>query len=511
MGPFQRILKNLGAMFAGRAISIIQQLIVPAAFIWRYDKATFGEWIALSSAVAALYTLSFGVQTYVNQDLAIRFQRGDTQSYHARQSTALRLLLGVVVITAVVCLCFFFIPFDTILHLHFSRRAAQATLYLLTIQILLIIVSGYLSGIFLTVELAHRGAYWLNAQQFGQAVGLLIGVLFHQPFPVLAAIQAAVLAASVLTILVDLRRTAPNVFPSLRYWDPTSVRDIVFGSGYFALIEWSTFLTFSAPLLLLQRFVGPVAVAGFVLMRTIFSMCRQVLAMFTQSMSSEITNIFGRGDWPSLTRLYDISERVIFFLISVVNFGVLMLSPVLITLWVYKKAAAGQPHHVSDLFAVAPYVLSSAISIVISLKEHKYQFQFSTNTHVELAKIMFFSYLVMTAVSFGTIQYFGVTGLLWTWLATETFQMVCLVKLNEKLFAHVAKLDIIYITRLTVFCIIALLLAYAALSRTSQLPLLPQTGIATLAALIVAAIAWRLFRVKQVYSSMLGRLSKRFA
>jgi O-antigen/teichoic acid export membrane protein len=499
-------------MFSGKIISIIQQIVIPPIFIYRYAAVGYGEWIALSSSVAVLSTLNFGVNTYMNQDLAVRFQRGETQGYHTRQSTALRLLLGVVILASVLFVSFFFIPFDAVLRLHISRAAAQWTLYLLAMQVLFMIVFGYLCGIFMGVALAHRGANWNNAQALASSLGLLAGVMLHAPFPVLAAIQLSTLLLCSVFVLADLRRIAPEAFPSLRFFDRSAVKDILHGSGYFGLIEVSTFLTYSAPLLLMQRFVGPVAVAGFGLMRIIFSMCRQVLAMFTQSMGAEITNLFGRGDWPALSRLYDYSERVIFFLITLVNLTVLMLSPVLITLWVHRKAAAGAPlHHVSDLFAVYPYVLSSAISIVISLKEHKFQFQFSTNTHIELAKIMFFSYIAMVAVSFGTIQYFGVVGFLWTWLAVETLQTVRLVRLNEKLFAHVEKLDTIYITRLASICVIGLFVAFGALAKTSTLPLVAQAAIATLAALAVGTVAWYLFRVKEVYSTMLGRFSKRFA
>jgi O-antigen/teichoic acid export membrane protein len=512
MGTFQRMLKNLGALFGGKLISILQQIVVPAVFISRYGAGGFGEWIALSSSVVVLSTLNFGVNTYMNQDLAMRFQRGETQDYHIRQSTALRIMLAVLLLAGVLMLSFFFIPFDTILRLNISRLAAQSTLYLLAMQVLVMILFGYLSGMFLGVDRAHRGANWNNTKAIANTLGLLTGVVLYAPFPVLAGIQLSMLLLCSAGVLFDIRRTAPQLFPTLRYWQRSAVKDILHGSGYFGLIEMSTFLTYSAPLLIMQRLVGPVAVAAFVLMRTIFSMCRQILAMFTQSMAPEITNLFGRSDWPMLTRLYDYSERIVLFLISVVNLTVLLLSPVLITLWVHKKAAAGHPHaHVSDLFSIYPYVLTSAISIVISLKEHKFQFQFSTNTHVELAKIMFFSYIAMVAVSCGTISYFGVIGFLWTWLAAESLQVVQLVKLNERFFAHVAKLDTIFITRLVSLCLVGLFLAYAALLRTSLLPLIAQAGIAIAAGLIVAAIAWKLFRVKEVYASMLTRFGKRFA
>ena len=512
MGPFQRILKNLGAMFAGKLISIIQQVVIPPIFIYLYSTAEFGEWLALSGAVSALAMLNFGVQTYMNQDLAVRFQRGETQGYHIRQSTALRLLIGVVVTVAVLLLTFFVIPFDTLLKLHISRAAAQWTLYLLALQVLFMILFGYLSGIFMGVALAHRGAHWNNAQALASSGGLLAGVLLHAPFPALAGIQLACLLICSVGVLIDLRRTAPQVFPSLRYWDGPAVKDILKGSGYFGLIEMSTFLTYSAPLLLLIRFAGPVAVAAFGLMRTIFSMCRQVLAMFTQSMGPEITNLFGRRDWPALTRLYDYSERLVFFLISLINLSVLMLSPVIITLWVHKKAVAGAPHHnVSELFALYPYVLSSALSIVISLKEHKFQFQFSTNTHIELAKVMFLSYLAMDIVSVGTIRYGGVTGFLWTWLAIETLQVVRLVGLNQKLFAHIQKIDTVYITRLAVLSLVGLFATFAVLRHSATLPLITQALISIVAALVIGGISWQVFRVREVFSSMVGRFTKRFA
>jgi O-antigen/teichoic acid export membrane protein len=512
MGPFQRILKNLAALLTGRVISIVQQYIVPPIFVWRYGLAGYGEWAALSGAVAVLGTLNFGVQTFMNQDLAIRLNRGETEGYHIRQSTALRLMLTIVTTAALLFTGFFFVPFDTMLKLDIGRSAAQWTAFLLALQVLLTILFGYFAGIFMGVNLAHRGTHWNNTQALVSALGLLVGVALHQPFVVLAGIQLSSLALCVVGVLIDIRRTAPAIFPSLRYWDGEAIGGILKGSGYFAMIEVSTFLVYQAPLLIMQRIVGPVAVAAFTFMRTIFSTCRQILSVFTQAMGAEITGLFGRRDWPGLSRLYNVSERLIFFLIALVNLTVLMLSPVLITLWIHKKSAAGVAHGtVSELFTVAPYVISSALSMVISLKEHKHQFQFSTNTHVELARVVFFSYLAMVFVSIFTVQYWGVNGFLWTWLAVETIQTAFLVSLNSKLFAHVEAIDTIYILRLTGICGVGLALAAFMLPVTSATTLWTQTGIGLGAAAVVGLVAWQVFGVREVYSSMTSRLAKRFA
>ena len=101
MSTLPRILKNLGAILTGRLLSILQQLVLPPIFIHLYGLAGFGEWIVLSGAISALGFLNFGVQTYMNQDLAVRYQRGEMEGYRIRQSTAMRLLLGIVVVAAV--------------------------------------------------------------------------------------------------------------------------------------------------------------------------------------------------------------------------------------------------------------------------------------------------------------------------------------------------------------------------------------------------------------------------
>jgi O-antigen/teichoic acid export membrane protein len=502
MAGFKRILKNFGAMFTGRLLSVVQQVIVPPIFAARYSLGQFGEWGVLSSAVAALGMLNFGVQTYMNQDLAMRYSGGDAEGYRVRQSTALRLLLGVVFTAAFLCLSLFFLPLDRWLRLDIGSRATQWTAYLLACQILCNIMFGYFSGIFMGVSLAHRGAHWNNIQALLSSLCLLLAVCLHLPFPVLAAVVLASMMLSTVAILIDLRRIAPDLFPSMRYWDGAVVGSILKPSGFFGLIGMSTFLTYQAPLVVLQRFLGPVAVAGFILMRLLFSMCRQILSMFTQSMGAEITVLFGRRDWSALRVLYNYSERFIFFLIPIVNTGVLLLAPVLITVWMHKKA---------ELFSPYPYVLSAAISMVVSLKEHKLQFQYSTNTHERLSKIMFGSYITMVLASFVFVPRFGVVGFLWTWLMAETFQMAFIVRLNVEMFAHFERFEFTYLRRLIGVCVPALLLSLPLLHRTSMFSMPVQSAIAVGACVLVAGIDWQLFRVREVMHKIVGQFTSRFA
>lgn len=502
MAVFQRILKNLFAMFTGRIITVLRQLVIPPLFIARYSIAQYGEWGVLSGAVTALSMLNFGVQTFMSQDLAVRLNEGDMEDYQLRQSTALRLICGVIVVASVLCLVLFVVPLNTWLRLDLSRRDTQWTAYLLCLFVLANSLYGYFSGLFMGVGLAHRGGQWSNVQSALSIAGLLICVALHLSFPVLAGVQLLATLCATVAMLIDIRRTAPQVFPNINSWDGSAVMEIIKPSSHFGLLSTCTFLTFQAPLIVLQRFAGPVAVAAFIIMRTLFSMCRQILAMFTQSMGPEITVLFGRRDWPGISRLYEYSERFIFFLIPVLNTGVLLLSPLLITVWMHKKA---------ELFSPYPYAIACAVSMVMSLKDHKVQFQYSTNTHMKLARLMFVSYAAMVIVSIGTVYWYGVVGFLYAWLCTEIYQTASIVRLNMQLFAHFERLELNYLRRLTFICIPAVLVSYPLLEHVTNRTMLWQVAVAITGGSIVAASAWFLFGVSDVLQKISGLLARKFA
>src|SRR5665213_3120793 len=383
MGILTRILKILAALMTSNLVSLVTKLLLPPIFLYRYGTTLYGEWIALSGAVAYLSTLNFGIQTYVTQDLTVRYQHHELGAYHLQQSTSLRVLLSILGSAALVCLVVFALP-------------------------------------------------------------------------VLAGLQTAVYVLGVVLVLLHIRRVAPEIFPQIGLWDRSAVRAILGPSSYFGLISMSTFLSYEVPVLILQRETGPFVVVVFTVMRTIFSMCRQILNAPTQAMGAEITRLFGRQEWTELTAVYTYSERMIFSAIPVVNLGVLILSPMLLMIWLHK----------TNLFDLSAYVVMAAISMTLSAKEHKFQFQFSTNTHEQLARIMFFSYVGLAILSVPMVHWLGMLGFLYTWLAVEMFQIVRIIGLNKQLFAHTGQHRLTYVYRLVALCSVGLLIAGVILSHT---------------------------------------------
>jgi O-antigen/teichoic acid export membrane protein len=508
MSGLRGIAKNLTANFGSHLVSVLQQVVLTPLFIKGYGAAGFGEWLTLSAAVSYLGTLDFGIQTFVNQDLTVRYHRGDMDGFHVQQSTALRMLLGIVTVVGAICTACLAMPIERWLRMDGSGlgpaldgAVVRETVLVLALIVLTGIVFGFFTGQFLVLNRAHVGQYWTIARNTSMIVFAIPCLLLHASFLTIALAQLAGMLLCLIGTLITLFFTGRDIFPTLRFWDGSSVSHILGNSGYFGLIYASTLLCYQVPVLILARGVGPVEVAIFATTRTIFSMTRNVLNACTQAIGPEVTTLFAKQDWPQLSRLYDYSERGVFALIPIANVGVLLLGPLLAHVWL----------HDPNMFRPGVYVLCAAVSIVMSAKEHKFLFQFSTNTHQELARFMFATYLLLVAGWFFLVPRFGIDGLLAGWLVAEVIQVLYIMRLNNRFFAHHEVLDVKYPIRLTLLSLLVLGGTLFALPRTTQLPLLTQAALAIGVGVALLGLDVPLFGLIPVWGKLRGVLERRLA
>ena len=498
MAILGRVVKVTAALLTSNVVNLVTRLLLPPLFLYRYGATLYGEWLALSGAVAYLSTLNFGIQTYITQDLVIRYQQKDMVSYHLRQSTALRLLLGILGGAALVALLVFALPVKSLLRLTVSQSMAVWTLYFLALQVLLTVLFGYFTGIYTVLSRAHTGVLWVNGQRLCMVLLVSLGAWRRWSFPVLAACQLGIYAVGVMLILLHIRRIAPEIFPQLSSWDGSAARSMLQPSGYFGLISLSTFLSFEVPIVLLQRETGPVIVVAFTVMRTIFSMSRQILISPTQALSQEIIRLFANREWVDLARVYAYSERILFTFIPVVNLGILLISPVLLVVWLHKPS----------LFRVLPYVLCAAVSMTLSAKEHKFQFQFATNTHERLARIMFFSYIALDVASILMVWWYGMVGFLIAWLAVELYQVARLIQLNQELLKPSGEHTLSYVYRLVGLAALGLAASAMLLRHTYVAPYWMQFAMAFGFCWIIGGVGYFLFDMQGIAQMLYGKLSR---
>jgi O-antigen/teichoic acid export membrane protein len=500
----RRILQMLASFFTGQGVSIISQLLVPPFFLHRYANGieVYGEWIALSAAVTYLGTLNYGIQTYANNQMTIFYNRGEVDAAKGVQASALRLLLLIIGILGSAGAAVLFMPVSRWLNLkHVSPHAASITLYLLILQILLNMMLGLLTNSYMVVGKMHRGANWSNCQRLVAVLALSSCVWFRAAFPILALAQLSSMAFVSALVLIDVRRTAPILLPSLRYGSWKTVVAILKPSGHFGLLALSGFLTWQGPVLLIQKILGPSSVAVFALARVVFAMGRQGLAIISFSIGQEITHLIGQRNWTQLKRLYDLSERVVLLLIPLFSVGVLLLSPFLFTVWLHKR----------NLYAPSLCFMMALISAVMGIKEHKYQFQSSSNEHERLSRFTLVAYATMLLISAFLLKPFGVISFMFVWLAAEVAQTIYILRLNVQLFPREVKISMAPVVRLVGVLAVAFGIAAWPAFASIHWPLGTVVGVAVTITLLMSLASYYFFGLDEVRSVLQSRIRRRLA
>jgi O-antigen/teichoic acid export membrane protein len=496
----RRIVKLFAAQNANQIVVMVTQLLLPAAFIRVFGTTTYGQWIALSAAVSYLGTFNYGLQTYTNMQMTILYNRGELEECRHTQSAGLRILLSAFAGAAILLLVIFLLPITGWLHLTISAASAHWTLYLLGMQVMSSMVFGFFSGSYMVFGEAHRGAHFGNANQLVGMLVMVSLVSLHQPFPVIAAGQITVTLALALYLCWELGRRHPDLKPTIRYWKKGSLSAILKPSSQYMLLASSNLIAYQVPVLLMQRFLGPGAVVVFSVTRTIYSMSRRILYLVTNSLSAEITLIYGQQDWPRLARLYDLSERIILLLTPPITFGSMLATPLLLQIWLHK----------GQLFDPGVCITLGLTISILSIKEHKYQFQFSSNKVSEISWLTLFTYSAMSLVAIPMMQRFGLQGFVTTWLVFEVGQLFYLLRLNDKLFLGHAKLDHRPVTQLFLtltLCTIGFIWpVYHVASFNYGLQALISVG----ATAVIGALCYWLFQVDEVREMLWAKLAGQF-
>jgi O-antigen/teichoic acid export membrane protein len=491
-----RISKLFAAQNASQLVSLLTQLLLPPIFLRNYGVTVYGEWLALSSAIGYLSTLNYGVQTYTNMQMTIHYNRGELEECVHLQSGGLFILLVVFVSLAILLCAIFFIPIDAWLHLQLPLREAQTILYLLGLQMVVSMVFGFFSGNYMVIGSAHRGANFNNLNLLLSTLMSALLAILHSPLIWFAAAQLAVTVLMTGYLFLDFSRLAPALKPTLRHWRKTPLLNILKPSGHYALLFSSNILGYQLPVIVIQRVLGPVAVVTFSVTRTIYSLGRRLPYLVTNSIGPEVTMTYGERNWNKLRQLYELSERVVLLLIPPLSFGLMLFTPLLLVLWLRR----------GSLYDPWVCLLFGITIAVQSVKEHKYQFQFSTNQVRELSYMTPIAYGSMLLLSIPAMQWLGLPGLLGIWVLTESAQLLYLLHLNRKLFGR--EMELSY--RLVSVFMLLLLAGTAAclwpVFHIAAMSLPKQALIASTVTVVSLAVSYWIFGVDKVRTLLWQRI-----
>ncbi len=486
----QRILKMLGALGTSMGLMVATQLLLPPAFLHSYGVRMYGEWIVLSGTLSYLATLNFGITTYASNELTMLHKRDERQAYRKLQASTLALLLCMVCLGIGLTSTVFILPLARLLHLSSIPAADVAmTAFFLGLQMMVSILAGYCSGLFMVVEKAHRGISWGNARAFAGTSTCFVLALFRLPFPILALGQLIAVFTITLLSIYDLKRQSGDLPLGLSGANWRTAKATLRPSGMFAMIFAQQFLVFQVPVNMLQWILGPAVVVLFSTSRTILSSARQLLSPITNAIAPEVTFSYATRDMKKLLYIFHHSEKIVFAGIPIANLGAYLFSPILVRVWLHRPS----------LFESSVYALMALISAAMSMRDHKQFFQFSTNMHKRLSIIVFFGNVLMICVSLPFTIKYGLMGFMWVWLASEVLQMGFIYIENKKLFQQDASITFLPVLKLALVMLVSLPLCMVSLHYAMQrsLGVAGAVGVAGIALLTVEC--YFVFGLKDVW------------
>jgi peptidoglycan biosynthesis protein MviN/MurJ (putative lipid II flippase) len=161
------------------------------------------------------------------------------------------------------------------------------------------------------------------------------------------------------------------------------------------------------------------------------------------------------------------------------------------------------------LFDSYTYGLMALISGAMSMRDHKQFFQFSTNQHKRLSIIVFFSNLLMIALSIPLTIKLGLNGFLYMWLLSELAQMGLIYFENKKLFNHDPSISIVPVLKLGAVMAVSLPICAAMLAFARQRSLTMVAIVATVGLMLVIVVCYFVFGLKDVVDQLRVRVRDR--
>ena len=420
-----RILRGLFANGASQLVNIVVQIFSIPLFIHFWGKQRYGEWIVLGVLPAYLTMTDLGFQTAAGNEILLRYGANDVegtrQAYATTWSWTLATSgLGLLVFAIVV----FAIDPVRLSHLQ-EIDATSARLVLLALG--LSTIFSFQSGVFQIPLRAEKrvaqNASWnayFRALTFLATVGV---VVLHGPLLTLALVTLAMSAAQAAFLYAMAWRYASwarDVWPRFHWGVNKRLLLPALGFNGFPL---ANNLNIQGAVLVVSTVLGPAAVVGFNVMRTMARFVNQATDGISAVFGPEISLAHGEGNLDLLFRIHRRACRLTFWVGLAICVLLAVFGPTVYRLMTQKVVAFSYPLFLVILASLAINSLHTCSSII----------QVATNRH----KLLAVASVVIAASGLGLayvlLKAIGIVGVGLSMVFVETALLIFIVRRTCKM------------------------------------------------------------------------------
>ncbi|MBI4634974.1 MAG: polysaccharide biosynthesis C-terminal domain-containing protein [Candidatus Rokubacteria bacterium] len=358
-------------------------------FLAFWGGQLYGEWLALSAAIGYLALLDLGMQTYVVNRMCQAYARGRLDELHRDLHSAIEIfaavaVVGLAAVTAFVALA----PVGRLFNLQrTSPHVAGLSLVLLGMNVVLnSIPMGLVGGLYRATGAYARGQMIGNGLRLVQFVVTAAVVWLWTSVATLAAGWVAMNTVGIVLILSDLRRFRPEVRLDLSAGSWRHGARLVGPALLFLLFGIASAMNLQGMVLVVNSFLGAVAVVQFVTIRTVANVVPQGIGIVNSALWPEITVVDARGERERLVRL---SQWLVKANVSVAVLAALLIrfvGPDLYRLWTGRQVVF-EPR-VLDLFLIQVVLMAiwnaSGLPLLAINRQHAYAWLMLVNSVVSI-------------------------------------------------------------------------------------------------------------------------------
>jgi O-antigen/teichoic acid export membrane protein len=327
----RRIASGAGAYGYAQAVSIGTQLVSLPLFLYHWDMATYGYWLALTALPFYLSLADAGISTASsNQMIGLIAQGQKARAAEVFESAVAFLSSISLLILLVVGVTLLLLPANTLAAPHW-----KTVLMLLSISVVLGLFCSLAEVIYKATGGYAAGTYLVTTGRLTEWAGGLTGLVLTQSFiGVATAALLARLAYTLLSVWLSQQRT-DFLRWGVRRASLADIRQAAAPGALFFSLSLTNALSLQGFTLLVAATLGPAATAVFNTYRTLARIVVQVTNALSNPLWPELTALKGQQNDGAFWKLYRKANRLGLLIAAAGALLVYLVSPYLLDVWTH--------------------------------------------------------------------------------------------------------------------------------------------------------------------------------
>ena len=396
------LFKNLLSGSLSKISTIGIRLLQVPILLSALGAEEYGRWLIISSLPSWLVLANLGFGSVAGNEISMAIGAGDNNGAVKVYSTTIALISILAFICSILVIIIApIIPWANIMSiLPYRQGEIVYSIVLLSLSIFISFLAEAFGVRFRAAHKNHVGVLLSSIRPWVELLFLMIFMKFNKGFQF---ISLSIFLSTIFYLLLIWwfsRKLIRELSFSIQNVDKTIIKNIFKKGVAFQAFPLGNAMLFQGNLLVIQSFLGPIAVAAFATARTLVRSINQIFELINQVIWPELSHLIGAKKYEKASQIHRlgvISAIVVSFTLVII---LSLIGVPIYTLWTGKEISLSQNLLVLFLIPIPFNALWFTSSVVHA----------ATNQHESLAKRYLLGSIISVICCYFFSKFFGLGG-----------------------------------------------------------------------------------------------------